>query len=461
MKTRRYLAASITATTLLLPFATASRAETLAEVYSLAQQNDAVMKAQEANYKANSENVAIARSALLPYVSLNASRTKSDTNNHLPAPYNVDSNTRGHDHNITVTQKLFDLQSWFNYRSGAKVNDQAEAQYTSDQQQLIVRVTKAYTDVLNAIDAYNTAKAEEAAIARQLDQTKQRFDVGLVAITDVYDSQASYDAAVVNSLGAKGQIGIAFEALENLTGQPITSIAPLSDDFVIKNPEPVNRDEWVNHALENNADLRVSEFAMEAANKNAKAKTAAHLPTVTAMYQHGQTDLSMRPVAPPFGAYGEADKETSYYSLNLTMPLFAGGGISASRRQAWQQYYAAQDAYESTKRGTVQAARSYHLAVTTDVARVGAQKQAMLSAQSALDATQAGYEAGTRNIVDVLNAERMLYETQHMWQTARYQFINDLLNLKKVSGDLTPEAIQLTEQFLEKDKQLQRSDFDN
>ena len=461
MKTLRILTASMMAASPLLALAPAVHAETLAEVFALAKQNDAVMKAQDENYKANKETANIAGSALLPYVSLNASRSKTAVNNHLPAPFDTDSSYRSHDHSINVNQKLFDVQSWFNWRSGVKIADQAEAQHVSDEQELIIRVTKAYTDVLDAIDAYNTAKAQEAAMARELDQTKQRFDVGLVAITDVYDSQASYDSAVVGTLGAKGQVGIAFEGLENLTGQPINSIAPLSEDFIIKNPEPANREDWVNHALQNNADLKVSQFAMEAANKNAKAKTAAHLPTVTGVYSHGQTDTSTRPISPPFGPYGEADKQTEYFGVNFSMPLFAGGGISASRRQAWDQYYAAQDSYEATRRGTVQAARSYHLAVTTDVARVGAQKQAILSAQSALDATQAGYEAGTRNIVDVLNVQRMLFSTQYMWQTARYQFINDYLKLKKVSGDLTPEVIQNTDAFLQKDKQINRADFDN
>ena len=478
MKVLRSLTASIIIMSPLLTTLPVAHAETLAEVFALAKQNDAVMKAQDANYEANKETAALARSALLPQAAFTGSRSKVDNNNYLvqsyinpsPPPSTVttkspDINYKAYTYGVTVTQKLFDVQSWFAWRSGESIASQAEAQHLSDQQQLIIRVTQAYTDVLNAIDAYNTAKAEEAAMARQLDQTKQRFDVGLVAITDVYDSQASYDAAVVNSLGAKGQIGIMFEALENLTGQPIQSIAPLSDDFVVKNPEPANREEWVSNALEHNADLKVSEFAREAAYKNAESKTAAHLPTVTGSYQHTKTDsdATSTPYIPAYDmpAGVSQDNKNEVFAISLTMPLFAGGGISASRRQAWDQYYAAQDGYESARRGTVQAARSYHLAVTTDVARVTAQKQAILSAQSALDATQAGYEAGTRNIVDVLLAERALYETQHAWQTARYQFINDYLKLKKVSGNLTPEMIQNTEAFLLKDKPLQRSEFDN
>jgi len=443
-------------------FVQQSRAETLAEVFALAQKNDAIIKAQEANYNAGQETGKMARSALLPQIGLNATKSKSKTTDNLYAPlslthtlkdYDTDTNTVG----IGVSQALFNLQYWYNYRSGKKAADQAEAQWRSDQQALILRVVKAYTDVLGAIDAYNTAKAQEAALGRQLDQTKQRFEVGLVAITDVYDSQASFDSAAVDVLNAKGAVGIAFEALDNITGTSIQTIAPLSDDYAIKNPDPAQRDEWVTKALNNNADLQVSQFAKDAAEQNAKALTAAHLPTLTASYQHDTTKSTNDPLA----SSRDVDEGKNTVALTLSMPLFAGGGISASRRQAWDQYNAADEQYIYAQRSTIQATRSYYLAVTTGVARVSAQKQAIISAQSALDATNAGYEAGTRNIVDVLNSERALYSAQYSWSAARYQYISDLLNLKKVSGDLAPAVLDETSQFILADKSITRSEFDN
>jgi len=433
----------------------AVQAETLAEVFALAQQNDAILRSQEATYKANWENKNIARSALLPQISLSATHSEGDISEEIPTSYDYDTDTDRMD--ITASQAIFNLEYWHNYRSGKQIANQAEAQFRSDQQELIVRVVGAYTDVLSAIDRYNTAKAEESAIARQLDQTRQRFDVGLVAITDVLESQASFDDAVVNVLNSKGAVGIAFEALETIAGTPINSIAPLSDDYVIKNPEPLQREEWVNKAMSNNAELKASEFAKEAALQNAKAKRAAHLPTVTASYQHSTDEFESDPTFVP---NIDSDMESDVLALNFQMPLFAGGGISASRRQAWEQYNAANEQYIYASRRTTQAARSFHLAVTTGVARVNAQKQAILSAQSALDATQAGYEAGTRNIVDVLNAERALYNAQRLWHAARYQFITDRLRLEKVSGDLAPAAIEYSNQFVMADKQIARGEFD-
>lgn len=438
-------------------FSQQGQAETLAEIFTLAQKNDAIIRSQEANYMAGQETGKIARSALLPQIYFGATHSEGDTSNNLPLALVPDYDTDTDSTNITASQTLFNLEYWHNYMSGKKVSSQAEAQYRSDQQELIVRVVKAYTDVLSAIDAYNTAKAQETAIGRQLDQTKQRFDVGLVAITDVYESQSSFDSAVVSVLNARGAVGIAFEALDNITGTSIQTIAPLSEEYNVKNPEPAQRDEWVTQALANNADLQASSFAKEAALQNAKAKRAAHFPTVTASYQHNDVDSSNDPAAA--GIY-DADYEDDVVALNLRMPLFAGGGISATRRQAWQQYNAANERNIYAQRTTIQAARSYHLAVTTGVARVAAQKQAIISAQSALDATNAGYEAGTRNIVDVLDAERALYSAQYLWTLARYQYITDLLRLNKVAGSLTPASIDNANAFIIADKQIARSEFD-
>lgn len=435
----------------------AGHAETLAEVFALAQKNDAIIRSQEANYLAGQETSKIARSALLPQVSFGATHSEGDTSDDKPAALINDYDTDTDSSNITASQTLFNLEYWHNYMSGKKISSQAEAQFRSDQQELIVRVVKAYTDVLSAIDAYNTAKAQETAIGRQLDQTKQRFDVGLVAITDVYESQASFDSAVVSVLNARGAVGIAFEALDNITGTSIQTIAPLAEAYEVKNPEPTQREEWVSQALANNADLQASAFAKEAALQNAKAKRAAHFPTLTASYQHNDVDSSNDP---GLASNYDADYEEDVVALSLKVPLFAGGGISATRRQAWQQYYAANERNIYAQRTTIQAARSFHLAVTTGVARVAAQKQAIISAQSALDATNAGYEAGTRNIVDVLDAERALYNAQYLWTLARYQYITDLLRLNKVAGNLVPASIDNANSFIIADKQIARSDFD-
>jgi len=433
-----------------------AHAETLAEVFALAQQNDTLIRSQRATYMANRETENIGRSALLPQVDFNGGYSEATIDNNLVSGPNSERDVDTENYDLTLNQTLFNLETWYTFRQGKKISQQAEAQLLSDEQDLILRVVQAYTDVLAAIDAYETAKASEAAIGRQLEQTRQRFEVGLVAVTEVYESQATYDNAVVTSLTTKGDIGIQFEALETLTGQPIETIAPLITDFEVRDPVPAGRDEWVSLALENNADLKVSQLSMESSLQNAKAKRAAHYPTVSGTYQLNNDDTNNDPAL----IAGDIDQESEILSVNLRVPIFSGLGVSASRRQAWEQYNAATELYGNTKRTTIQSARSLHLAVTTDVARVAAQKQAIVSARSALDATQAGYDAGTRNIVDVLNAEQALYLAQNNWHNSRYQYINDMLNLKKVSGTLVAEEVETFSRATDGMNQISRFDFD-
>ncbi len=426
--------------------------ETLLEIFNLAQQNDALLRSQEATYLADKETENITRSPLLPQLSFNGNYSESEIDDNR---FGITRDGQSENYDVTLDQKLFDLESWYAHKQGKKITEQAEAQFVSDQQDLIVRVVQSYTDVLRAIDAYTTAKAEEAAIGRQLEQTKQRFEVGLIAITDVYESQASYDNALVNSLNAQGEIGIAFEALETLTGQPVNSIAPLVESFEVRDPDPYEREAWVNLALENNADLLVSMLQMDAALQNAQSKRAAHYPTLSGRYQYLDNDTDTTPPV-----LTDPDQEGHVVSVNLNVPIYSGGGTSASRRQAWQQHTAATELYQNTRRNTIQSTRSFHLVVTTDVARVKALKQTIISTQSALDATKAGYDAGTRNIVDVLNAERALYQAQRDWLNARYQYITDFVQLSKSAGTLLAEDIARFSTQTDGDNQYYRSQYE-
>jgi outer membrane protein len=335
------------------------------------------------------------------------------------------------------------------------LSEQADAQYRADETELLVRVTDTYIRVLRAIDTYQTALAQEKAIERQMEQTKQRFDVGLIAITDVQESQASYDAAHVETLSALGNIGIAFEAVQVLTGQPLEKIAPLADGLPVKMPQPEAEAEWERLALANNPDLAVSALSVDAARENAKARKAAHYPTVSGSFEHSNSngEIDYNP-----GNVND-DSNGNVVAINLRIPLYSGGGVSASRRQAYQQQIAAEETYTNNQRNAVQGARSYYLAVSTDIQRVAAQQQAIVSAQSALDATQAGYEVGTRNIVDVLDAEQRLYRAKLLYANARYQYILNTLRLLQTAGTLSDDNVLKLNQWLLPEKSYSRSQF--
>ncbi len=435
------------------------QAENLQQIYNLAKENDALLKAQAAQAAAGRETANIYRSALLPHASLDSGTSRSDmdysgslckqTGKCGDRETDYDSNA------VHVSQNILNMEAWYDFQKGKKIGEQATAQYTSDELELLVRVTEAYINVLRAIDAYQTALAQEQAIARQLEQTQQRFDVGLIPITDVHESQATFDAAHVDTLNTQGSIGIAFEAIQVLTGQPLEMIAPLSDELPIQMPEPATQAEWEALTLANNPDLAVSALAVDAARNNAKARKSAHLPTVngTLQYNDNDSDTDFNP------GHVTDGQEGSVASINLSVPLFSGGGISAQRRQAYQQQMSAEDTHTNNTRNAVQRARSYHLAVSTDVQRVAAQKQAIVSSQSALDATQAGYEVGTRNIVDVLDAEQRLYSAKFGYANARYRFILDMLRLLQTAGTLSVDNLDRLNNYLLPEQSLSRSAY--
>ncbi len=443
----------------------ASHAETLAEIYALAMENDATLKAAEATYQAGKENENLARAGLLPQVAADASygntsgdgRSKSDFGAGQTLDRSGDVDLDNNRWGISLQQPIFNLPAWFTFKQGKELSAQAEAQFTAEQENEIVKVAQAYFNVLRAIDNLESVKAEEIATKRQLEQAQQRFDVGLIAITDVHEAQSAYDATVANKLDAQGAVGVAYSALEQLTGRPHDLVGPLKESFPVVNPDPMSRTEWVDFALKNNNRLKASVFAANAAQQNAQAKKAAHLPTLTGALQYQDSENDGKNT----GADYLQSQDATTASLNLQVPIFTGGYTSAARRQAVAQSMSAQDIVTATQREVMQNARALHLTVSTDVATVKARKQAITSAKSALEATQAGYEVGTRNVVDVLIAQRNLYAAQRNFANARYDYVTHLFQLKQAAGILTPADIQQVNQWVDGANQINRSKFDN
>lgn len=443
-------------------------ADTLQDIYLRALENDHQLKADAAAYRAGLESKTIGRSALLPQI--NATAAYSDTEQTTigrtistpGAPESYDVESQNEVYSVTLTQPLFNMAAWFGYKQGISLSEQAEAQFSADQQALIIRVSEAYFNVLRAIDNMKTAQAEEKALSHQLEQTKQRFDVGLTAITDVHEAQAAYDTATATVLQAQGNLGIAFEALEVLTGRPENTVAPLVENFPVVRPQPMNRSEWVDFALQNNYNLKVAQLNAAAFESNARSKASGHLPTVTASYSFTNRDDTNTDILGP-GTVTPSDSridDRSVVAVQLNVPIFSGMRVSGERRQAYAQSMQADEIYNKTQRDIIQATRSLHLSVATNVAQVNARKQAITSSKSALEATQAGYEVGTRNLVDVLVAQQNLYQAQRNYDDSRYDYVIDMLRLKQVAGNLTPEDIQKLNQWLNAEQQVDRSTYE-
>lgn len=446
------------------------QAATLAEIYQQALANDPQLRAAQATFSADKEAIPRARAGLLPTIKASIELTDGDGDAassrvlNGTTPLTVGASGQNDDetefYSLSLTQPLFDMPAWFTFKQGFDLDQQASAALAAEQQSLIVRVTFAYTEVLRNNENLITAKAEQRAIGRQLEQTKERFDVGLLPITDVHEAQAAFDAARVNTLESEGALDIAFEALEVLTGQPYNSLAGLSAEFPIEATDPADREAWVTFAQTNNFNLASARLAVAAAEKNAQAKRAEHLPTVSASlnysnaHRDGQFIVGATGAAQPFSE----DNEPLVFSVRMDAPLYTGGLISSERRRAQQELIKTKEDLLLTQRSTTQQARSQHLLVKTNSARVAARNLGITSAQSALEATQAGYDVGTRNIVDLLISQRVLFQAQRDYANARFDYIMSMTKLKEVAGLLSPKDVNRLNAWLKPDLVVGKSD---
>lgn len=448
-----------------IAFAThTAQADTLKEVFLYALENDHQFKAAQAELEAGEEYRNLGRAGLLPQIGGEASWTRSYPRSIGTIP-DADVDGTGADaeddtaaaigeydtkeYFVGLNQNLINFGAWYTYQRGQALANVAEAQFIVAQQNLIIRVAEAYFDALQAVDNLISAKAEEDALSHQLEQTKQRFEVGLTAITEVHEAQAAFDSATANRLVADGNLGIAFEALEVLTGRAHERLAPLGNDFPVDSPEPLARDEWVEQALAQNAALQAAKFEANAAEEAAKVARSEHLPTLsgTAGYRKVEQDVYL----------GQPDSEGGVIGLNLNVPLYSGGTVSANRRQSYAQYIAERERYLATQRDVIQQTRSYHLGVLTSAATVKARAQAITSARSALEATQAGYDVGTRDLVDVLNAQRNLYRNQRDYYDALYVYVMSTLQLRQAAGTLSAEDVESLNQWLDESRAAEYS----
>ena len=444
----------------------AAQADTLVDIYELALENDAQLKAQIAQYNADIELEKLALAPLLPQAGAGYSFTDSENDRISPNVVIIEqegrppifdtidvtsvteTETDGYD--VSLSQTLFDLSAWFGWRAGKEQTQQAEANLSAAQQDLIVRVVQAYFGVLRAQDNLRASQARERAFERQLEQTRQRFEVGLIAITDVYEAEAARDLAQVNRIVDENNVAVAKENLSVLTGQTPGALFVLGEQFDPRPPEG-DRAEWVDFAMSNNYRLAAARFAEEAARQNATSSRMGHAPTVTATYRYQDNETTGTITQNPESTFNfppNSEQTNETWQIRFDLPLSTGGAISANRRRAAEQFNAARESRINLARNTVTQARSLHMTVMSDVSRVAAQKQSIISSQSALDATQAGYEVGTRNIVDVLNAQNKLFGAQRDYANSRYDYIINSLRLKEVAGTLSPEDIATLEGFL-------------
>ena len=416
-------------------FASNIMAADLNEIYQLSLANDSELAAAKAKRDAGNYQVDLARAALLPQVSIGATQVNSETEVDGGSTSDIDALS----YNATISQTLFNLNSWYNYKAASAGGNATGLEYALSEQQLILRSAGAYFDVLRAKENLDTARAEEKAVKRQLEQTEQRFEVGLIAITEVHEAEASYDLSYANLIGREAALDISYEFLEQITGQRFENLAQLKTDVEFSAPKKA-ANEWVEAGLGKYAGIQLAQEGVNAAEYTRKAGWSTYAPEVNAQwsYTDGEQVLSSTAV----------DGTTTSLVLTATIPLFAGGSNYARAKQAAARSTEASANLDLQQRTVKNNIRSLYRKVQTDVLTVKARNRATVSSQSALEATETGYQVGTRNIVEVLNAQRNVFSAQRDYANARYDYIINLLNLKFFAGSLDEADIQALNAWL-------------
>ncbi|GAA3926579.1 TolC family outer membrane protein [Litoribacillus peritrichatus] len=443
----------VTAVVLSLSCAPAWSANLL-DIYQSAIQKDAQLAASKARFDSRKETEDQAFSGLLPQVNLGASASFNDRTTSPNSGSDVDQETDTTQWSLSGKQVLFNGSIWNDWKAAGLSTQSAQYTYLADQQALTFRTATSYIEVLRAHENLTLRIAEEKAVGRQLEQTKQHFEVGLIPITDVHEAQASFDSTRVNRIVAQNDLNIAFEALTKLTGEIYGELDALSADYPITMPSPASAQEWVSAALNSNPALASAQYAVQAAQENVDSSRSGHYPTidVTASYGEQYLDSDVSPSGSSGFQSGDTDVQDTVVSLNFNLPLYAGGAVSSSTRQATSDLEEARQNLIFSNRDITQQTRTLYSLVTTNVLRIDARKQAVVSSTSALEATELGYEVGTRNIVDVLIAQRNLYESQRNLTDARYDYVLNYLQLKQVSGQLAQSDMEELNQWLTGDK---------
>ena len=417
------------------------RSENILEIYNEALENDPTYKSAEYSYLADKQIVVQGRAALLPSITLSGSTNWNEyyQNDQLQQEYNSFSKS------ARISQPLFRLDSWFNFKRSKSLTNAAEADFAYQQQNLLLRTAELYFGVLRAIDNLNAAISEEKAIKKQLDQAQQRYEVGLSAITGVQEAQLAFDLSMAARINNEGNLFSAREALNALIVRDIFSLDVLGENLNVSSPFPISKEEWVKTALENNYQLKAAYLRRDAAKSNARSVASNHLPKIDIVGSGSESETNQFNYE-GFEVNGQgipvpAVTGRRNYSIQLSVPIFQGGAVSSRRKQAYSQFNEADENTLFTERSVIQEVRSQFSNVVTLVANVNAQRQAVISATSALEATQVGYKVGTRNIVDLLQAEKNLYSAEKNLANAKYDYILANLRLALAAGTIGPNNI--------------------
>ena len=420
----------------------------LLQTYHAAQSQDPVFAAAVAAHQAGLEKLPQGRSLLLPNISLNASSTYNQDRVEYPnAPVGLpfqqgQYNFNTHGYGVTLVQPLFRFQNWEAYNEADLQVVQAEAQFKSAQNDLILRVAKAYFNVLIAQDTVELAEKQKAAITEQLEQAKRNFEVGTATITDTHEAQSRYDLVSAQEIASRSDLEIKKRELQQLTNTMPDELRQLGDKFQLEPPQPAVQKKWVDMAEQGNLQLAVARAGAELANREVKRSFGGHLPTVDLVANYSKNYANG-------GSFGfGSDSRNKSVGVQVNVPLFEGGATQSKFREAQANRDRARQELENARRNVDTQTRQAYLGVVNGIAQVKALQAALKSSQSLLESSKLGEQVGVRTNLDVLNAQQQLYSTRRDLYQAEYNYLISELQLKAATGQLSEKDLALVNQAL-------------
>lgn len=412
-----------------------SQAADLVNIYQTAKQHDPVYAAAQSTWAATQEKLPQARALLMPNVELSATTTYNNTDTDIQGSSFLTGGSQDFNSNsvgVSLRQPLYRKQNWVQYEQSALQLEQADAQLTVAKQNLILRVAQAYFDVLAAQDNIVFISSQKQAIEKQLTQAKRKLEVGTNTITDVHEAQARYDLVTAQAVAAKNALHINIRALSKIIGTTPHTLATLNHQWKPSRPDPGDESQWMVLAVVSNPDVIIQEALFEIADREVARQQAGHLPTLDllATYQDDSANGSAT-----FNA--ATDSTTKSIGLQLSIPLYNGGGTSSRKREALHVKEALRYELDNAKRNAEFDSSQAFLGVINGIAQVTALEQAVVSNESSLKSSERGWELGTRTAVDVLNAQQQLYSAKRDLQQARYDTLISQLQLDAAVGRLT------------------------
>ncbi|MDN3631051.1 outer membrane channel protein TolC [Vibrio lentus] len=419
---------------ILLAMSGAVKADSLSEIYGLAKQHDPELLEAAAQRDSAFEAINSTRSDLLPQIDLTAGYVYQDTDRH-------EADGSSGNVNLGLVQSIYDRGSWISLSISEKTAREADARYAVTQQSVIYNITEAYFDVLSAKDNLRFVQSEKEALDKQLNQTEQRFAVGSAPITDVQDAQAQYDNVVAQEIQAQNSVENALEEVRAITGQPASNLSVLDiNRFSTSMPE-LSANDLVQKASNENLQILAGRIQKDIAKEQISLADSGHLPTISLTTGYEYTKNFDEPNNPVTGYTQDDDENLFNIGVSIDLPVYSGGRVTSEGKQAQYQYVAASQDLESTYRDVEKNIRAINNNIRSAIGSIKAYEQSLVSAKSALEATEQGFMVGTRTMVDVLESTQNVYQAKKNLSDARYQYILSRVQLKQATGSLSEQDI--------------------